>query len=288
MIVNVDWLSFTFPFALSKDEDGVIDPAVSFEEAMSKAWGSHISFIDAFEDWTAGGGRAPYTNSMYSKQAGIHLWTSPILDHVLCEITGHGCHVLRSSGILNSMIERHQKRVTRIDIACDIETSVKPPEFAAVRTTKRFKSGGHQFSDTGETIYVGSKSSDRYARVYRYYDPHPRAHLLRVEMVFRAEQAREISRRVLTETLYELAASCGAIYGWQHETWNTGISNPTPVSSYSEERHQGSTVRWLFTQVLPAAKRVCDEGETEHVIMFCKELLAHINENEYHVLIAKK
>lgn len=285
MIVTVDWISFTFPFVLQKDEDGVIDSGISFERALETGWGDMLSFIEAFEDWMPGGGRAPYTNSVRSAQAGVTFWSSPTMEHVLCEISGTGCHMLRASGILERLIERQSKRITRIDIAVDIESEVKPREFATRHSVKRFKSGRDIWSETGETMYVGSEKSERYARVYRYFPPHPRSHLLRVEHVFRAEQAREVAKLVLTSSPYDLAASVGAVYGWEHPIWQHGIDNPTPVSSYSQDRHMGGTVRWLFNQVLPAIERVASEGEDEHVLMFAKEVVAILKNKGYSLLI---
>lgn len=288
MIVNIDWISFTFPFVLQKDEDGVVDAAISFERALEMGWGDRRGYLDTIEDWKSGGGRRPYSNSVFSASSGIYFWSSPVLNHVLCEITGTGCEALRRSDLLYPLIAAHQDHITRIDIACDMETEVAPLEFADVRGSKRFKSGGYKRSESGETVYVGSKSSDRYARIYRYNSPHPRSHLLRCEMVFRAEQAREVAKLSLQSSPYDLAAQCGAIYKWEHHAWQTGVNDPTPVSSWSEERGMGSTVRWMFSQVLPAAKRVIDQGESEHVLMFCKELLAYISDGDYNVLIAKK
>jgi len=150
--------------------------------------------------------RAPYTDAWVQSEGGITLFASPNLTHACIEISGAGCERLLSHGQFQKILDCSKERITRIDIATDIETSTLPSEFVAIVAHDRMRASGYQKSETGETCYVGSKKSDRYARVYRYYKPHPRANLLRIEHVFRRDYAKVVAAAIL-ETSVEAAAA---------------------------------------------------------------------------------
>lgn len=134
------------------------------------------------------------------------------------EIGGKACAYLHASQRLQAVVLKALEvgNVTRLDIAVDMETDTDPRDFVEQRSNKRQKSVETAVSSTGTTCYIGSRKSDRYARVYRYNDPHPRADLLRCEMVFRGKHADIAARQWLAVGDEELAARAGNIYGWEH------------------------------------------------------------------------
>jgi len=152
------------------------------------------------------------------------------------------------------------ERCTRIDIACDIETDVRPTEFVACLTHERMRASGYQKSSTGETCYVGSQKSDRYARVYRYNTPHPRANLLRVEHVFRRENAKSVAIRCVDSAMGDIANAAGMAFGWKHKVWDIAISDSIDISAVRERGRTGTTVFWLVNQCAPAFKRLVQTG----------------------------
>jgi len=204
--------------------------------------------------------RAPYTDAWVQSEGGITLFASPNLSHACIEISGQGCERLIQAEILALVIDACKERVTRIDIACDIETNIKPSEFVKETSHERMRTSGHVISDTGETCYVGSQKSERYARVYRYNKPHPRADLLRVEHVFRKDYAKKVAAAIVGQTLETVARSAGLAFGWGHEIWQPDSDQCTDISLISERRDSGKTVFWLVNRVAPAFKRLCADG----------------------------
>lgn len=256
---HIDWLSFTFsPVYDSDPEDG-------YARAIQ------AGLLDMFTDdlvqavfagaWrTAQRSRAPYTDTWEDVESGISLYASPNLNHATIEISGAGCERLIEMGAIETVLEKCAQRITRIDIACDIETKTMPMDFVAKRDHERMRSNGMMNSDTGETCYIGSKQSERFARVYRYFPPHPRAHLLRVEMVFRREHAKKIATSIVANSIRDVVSSAGEAFGWSHEDWVVSSDHEVDLSITSPERNAGKTVSWLVRSVAPAIQRLIADG----------------------------
>jgi hypothetical protein len=171
-------------------------------------------------------------------------------------------------GWLEPIVAATAHMLTRIDIAVDMETDVQPKEFAAARENKRTKTSAEMHSETGETVYVGSMHSERYARVYRYAPPHPRSHLLRVEHVYRRDYAKTVGALVARETIRTVCASSAQLYGWCHplaDTWGKKVED---ITVPRPERNGGKTMVWLIRQCAPAFKKLVDEGAIEDPVRF--------------------
>lgn len=204
--------------------------------------------------------RAPYKDTWMDGSGGISIYASPNLTHCTIEISGAGCEKLIELGVIAELLERCHERITRIDVATDIETSTLPSEFVKQLSHERMRASGYQHSVTGETNYVGSKKSDRYARVYRYFEPHPRSHLLRIEHVFRRGYAKVVAQSLLDNSLESVAAAAGKAFGWAHVDWQPEAAQHADISIIAAERGQSSTVRWLLASCAPAFKRLVADG----------------------------
>lgn len=204
--------------------------------------------------------RAPYTDSWELADAGITLFASQTLVHCCVEISGAGCERLIKMGAVLEVLSAIHDRCTRIDIACDIETETSPLDFVSILSHERMRASGYQKSETGETCYVGSQKSDRYARVYRYAKPHPRAHLLRIEHVFRREYAKKVADAYSSASLESVAASCGEAFGWTHRDWKMDMDKLADITIISPARKGGATISWLIQACAPAFKRLVKEG----------------------------
>lgn len=236
-----------------------------YATAIEQAW---IATFDTETLATCFGGewekqeksRAPYTDAWNQKERGISLFAGISLNHCCVEISGSGCEKLIEANLLAEVLTAVVNNVTRIDIACDIETEVTPKQFTELVHHKRMRSSGYQLSASGETSYVGSRESERYARVYRYFAPHPRAKYLRVEHVFRRDNAKLVASAILDFGLDNVASSAGKAFGWSHPCWDTEAQENVDLSIVKAERQAGATVFWLLKQVAPAFKRLCDDG----------------------------
>jgi hypothetical protein len=265
MRTHIDWLTFTMrPLYMSSY-------AESTPEYEKYTGSIENAFFDTFNEGVmamAFGGtwerqersRAPYTDAWHLGNSGIVVFASPDLTHCCVEISGAGCERLIKLDVMDVVLRAIHERVTRIDIACDIETLTQPDGFVSVLKHKRMRASGYQASQTGTTCYVGSKTSDRYARVYRYNPPHPRSHLLRIEHVFRRQYAKVIAKECSNGNIEAISAAAGQAFGWAHPDWKPTDSQFVDISIVGSEREAGKTLYWLVNSCAPAFKRLVESG----------------------------
>lgn len=201
-------------------------------------------------------GRYPYKFSTDGE--GWRVFWSPGQTEVLAEIEGSGCEQLETSGRMHDVVELALERITRVDIATDIQTETTPQDFTDQRTNKRHKSHETAVSSTGTTVYIGSRKSDRYCRVYRYAEPHPRADRLRIECVYRGPQAVALARTWLEFGNDETAARAGNQYGWSHPDWEP--HSKEKIKAWRPDRKTHSRMHWYKTQVMPAIRGMVAAG----------------------------
>lgn len=167
--------------------------------------------------------------------------------------------------------------LTRLDIACDMLCLTRPNEFAGERRSGRFSAWSEVVSASGHTIYVGARSSDRYARVYRYNEPHPRAHLLRCEFVLKGKQAQQAAQTIKSDGLTAYTAALGNTFGWQHSDWLLGGLTDAEATAWRPERRQGKTVRWIYASVVPALLKLHREGALDVQALFDQDIFPRLD-----------
>lgn len=195
----------------------------------------------------------------------------------LVQVSGSGCAWFREEDHLETLINDWTDRCTRIDIALDIETDVEPEIFAKSKSNGRFKPSQHIERSSGITWYVGSRESDRHARVYRYNPPHPRHDKLRVEYQLADEQAKLASQILNLEGVDALGDKLSSLFGWNHPCFLATTNAPRLPSSKRPET-KGNTIFWLYKQVLPALKKSAEKGDIETLIAFESSVRAIIDE----------
>lgn len=257
--VTLDWLSVSIP----------IQALTSLPQAL---WLSNV--LNAFDElsgkalprpffeplWELGPGRPPYHVRWRAPTFGCTIFAHPDMSKALLEFSGVGCHWLSEGTSVLLVLDRLQNHATRLDLAVDLLTEASPQDFVATRGETRHETTAHIESRTGTTCYVGSQRSDRYARVYRYAAPLPRSDLLRVEHVFRREQARAICGAIASDGLQAVAAYCQSIYAWEHVAWAFDESTTVFNGVRGLAHRRANSVLWLIRQVFPAMKRMEREG----------------------------
>lgn len=259
MRTHIDWLSFTIPMVY--DTEGDNSYAAAIRNGFLYLFKPDVVVGIFGGAWVVGErSRAPYTDVWVDVASGFSLYGSPNLSHATVEISGNGCEKLIREGSIETVLRGCVERITRIDIACDVETDVMPLTFTSVLSHERMRSSGYVYSDTGVTAYVGSKQSERFARVYRYFEPHPRAHLLRVEHVFRRDYAKQVARAIVEVGIPSVANAAGEAFGWAHPVWNVVDAATIDISVTAPEKNAGKTVSWLVRSVAPAIQRLIADG----------------------------
>jgi len=269
--VLVDWISFTVPISPIGQGKKYTEVEARVHKALLQYLGDYYTELILAGSELTKKGRPPYVFGWRNGAAGVHLWAGEQYEHMTVEFSGLGCQLLWGTEKMMPLLEDVAGRLTRIDIALDILGNTKPEDFVVLRDNKRFSTESCMTSDSGTTCYVGSMKSERYARVYRYKRPHPRHEWLRVEHVFRREQAKAVGHLLLQFGLPSVAASCADVFGWRHDCLQDFHALGYPLNVVRPEREGGKTLYWLVSQVAPAFQRLVTQGTIADPETFLKE-----------------
>lgn len=209
--------------------------------------------------WTREKSRGFYTARFRHDQSDITLSYGQAHPHIFFELAGKACNNLDARELLLPLIHKTFERATRIDIAVDIPTTTTPEEFVRERTGRNFKSSGSIKSASGATEYLGGRTSERMARVYRFEEPHPRSHLLRVEAEYKGDAAKALCKYLSTQGLLATSLAAHQIFGWKHHSW---VAEDLKVSKIPYKHYHpanASTLRWLYGDVINALRRAIAE-----------------------------
>ena len=259
MDAKIDYLSFT----CMTDVRHVEGQGEQRNAVMAALWGKHPVFMEwasTLSGWENGGARAHYALSEFNARTFCAVRFGGSANHILVELPGTACQSLRDADLLTALITEVSERLTRLDVAVDIPHGCSPAEFVRAGYNERFKSHAELVSESGETEYVGSMKSERFARIYRYSAPHPRANTLRVEFVLRSDFAKAAAAHLLEASLVSLAALLGNTFGWVSEEWQPETTTEGRLRATRADRHEPGRVRWLYNVVIPAIIKASKEG----------------------------
>lgn len=217
-------------------------------------------------------GRAPYRWGWTDEISKVTIWAGGDVDHFTIEIPGQACEHFRRLNLEELMLRRGHTLASRVDIAIDIQTGLTPIEIVDMRDMGRNTTSSTLNSTSGQTCYIGSMSSEHYARVYRYNEPHPRSHLLRVEAVSRRHRAKKLCQAIVDGGLHSTLATL-----WK-ETGLPGILDfdnadmALSLNADRPERDGKNTVMWLSRQAAPAFRRMVQEGHIKDAEKFLREV----------------
>jgi len=261
--VFVDWLSFTLPGHHESGEDrkAMLDLVMrSVRRNLGHLWPT-VTDAQEFE-WA--GGRAPYLYRVLRKDHGVSILFDRRRPEILIEMTGLGCQTAWARHDLVELMATVNASVTRVDLTADLLTAISPGAFVGEGYSQRFKSVSSMVSESGETWYIGSWKSDRFARVYRYAPPHPRADKLRVEHVFRDNAATVCCQTIAREGFLKTMAMVGATFQWQHPAWaEAHFDTAERLVTARDPKSSRDSVHWVYSQVVPALTRLLVSGRLD-------------------------
>ncbi len=250
--IGIDWLSFTvidsFGFGENDPQEWRDSERASKINQYLYSLGVAESFVGISQKMT----RKPYNRVLPLRGNGGHLFFANALNYATAEFEGTGCQRIEDSGqyAMRNLLLGVLDRITRLDIAVDIETDTSPVAFCDRGYSPRFTTYHIAKSESGETYYVGAPTSDLMCRVYRYADPHPRSHLLRIEFVCRRERAQTFAKAYATDFL-QAARQLQTVFGFQHPDIMP-LDGATRLTTPRIRPDTASTMRWVVKQVRPA------------------------------------
>jgi len=273
MFTLVDYYSFTIPL-----KEPLGKAMFDADKQMAIRTFAQTVRISTFENgvednWETENAKGFYQTRLRHISADVTLSYGAINSHIFVELAGKACANFDSQDLLNQLIERTWERATRIDFAVDIKTEIAPKTFIEARSNKSFKSSGNKYSPTGGTEYLGGRSSERMARVYRYYSPHPRHEFLRVEAEYKGDAAKAASKHLVEAGVQQASLDAHQPFGWLHAIWDTGDCTATRITYRTFRPDTASTLVWLYGDVVSALRKATKTGllDLEEWLKFLRE-----------------
>jgi len=275
MFTLIDYYSFTIPLhePMGKgmfDADKYLAIQVFYDTAKLSTFNNGVE-----DNWETESARGFYQTRLRHSPTDVALSYGAINSHIFVELAGKACANLDSQSLLIPLIERTWERATRIDFAVDIKTEISPKTFIDQRSNKSFKSSGSKYSPTGGTEYLGGRSSERMARIYRYYSPHPRHEYLRVEAEYKGDAAKASAKHLIETSTEKAALDAHQPFGWLHVDWNTNDITQQRISYKTYRPDTASTLVWLYGDVVTALRKATKAGllDLEEWLKFLRERL---------------
>lgn len=262
VVKGIDWLSFSI--ATVRAPGGVGERQMAevhyiLDDLMSGIW-EPIASRHVWEGYEVGGF---YKYAMKDLNTPITVRWGSRDGHIHVDVTGQACADIRAVNAIEKLAEVVGTRASRVDLAVDLETEDEVLFFIDNGYNPVFKSHGFIQSATGDTYYIGSRKSERMARVYRYHAPHPRHKSLRVEVELKGKAAKRLleffsQKTDLTESdLVDLALEpfefkSPLLYGQMP----LDLSLPRASARLGD----GGGIRWVMKQVVPALVNMHNAG----------------------------
>jgi len=256
--VKIDYISISLPGELTfnTDEPSRVNSLLDALDALGgRALTNALIDMDFHEHPAFRG----YKYCLRSEKTfALVLWGGSY-NHTLLEFPGTACSVLDASDDLDALLLIGVKHATRIDVAADSVDFGLPKHFISYGYSGRIKTRETRNSPTGDTEYLGSRHSDKFARVYQYHAPHPRAGITRVEVSLKGALARAACKKYRDFGLELTCIGVSSSFGFKSPNWNTEKLTTDRVRTHRNETVHAETLRWLITQVAPSIVRLHSE-----------------------------
>lgn len=259
MYYSIDYYSFTLPIRAPFGEIDHESIRFAIQSFTSLVSGEHQHKF-GYGSWGVEQAKGFYSTRLRHEVSGVAISLGTINAHLFIELSGRACNNLEAIDALMGIIQATHERCSRIDFAVDIVTDEDPELFSMSRNGKAFKSNGTINSPSGKTCYLGSRASERMARVYRYNPPHPRSHLLRVEAEYKGDAAKIASKHLIETDVRQACLDAHKPFGWEHPAWDEEGTDGVKIPYKSYNPSNAATVRWLYGDVITALRKAITEG----------------------------
>lgn len=258
---SVDWLSITYKWESFKIQNGQ-----NLNEAVSKHVVEFLSmpYEGQWQSTTPLQGYAKAIVNKIGVRVNFSLPGSPNGVHVVYSgrtlQTFHWGDLLMDCYVLDG-------QVTRIDIALDVMDSPidilelyrHMKEGWCITQSKKYS---YIEGNTGQTLYVGSRQSERMLRVYdKAAEQGTTGQWVRFELEVKGAKARQIAHYVSIEGAEAIPALIADFATFIDYQWPDG--NPFKAEAINLPSIKGKetdTAKWLETGVLPSFKRVVPDN----------------------------
>jgi len=259
MYYCIDYYAFTIPIQ-SPIKDISHESLLSFTNTVVSFLNLQPVHFLSPASWGIEKAKHPYHTRLRHSTTDLCISVGNVNAHLYIELAGKCCATFDGGGILDDVIQKSASRVSRIDFATDILCQTDPLEFSSQRKNKSFKSSGNKRTPSGRTEYIGGRTSERMARVYRYEPPHPRADFLRVEAEYKGLAAKAATKHYLEVGLQQATLDAHSAFGWEHPAWTPENGDYGKIAYKAYRPENASTVRWLYGDVIKSLSKAIASG----------------------------
>jgi DNA relaxase NicK len=257
--VKVDWFAFTVPL-VSGTKDQSPDTVQHMRNAVNLASSGLFSPFYVVCEWELRNVAGFYAVTLIDQNSGFRMSWGDVNKHVYVELPGKACTAFSQVSDLPGLISVQQSRCSRIDLAGDWLTDVEPRGIIG----NAYESGRRAFSQIrsheGLTVYVGSRKSERFMRVYRYAAPHPRHEFLRIEHEYKGATAKTACATYLGEGCAAAFSLACNSYNWDDSRVKEFSFTEGKISSTRTRTDKAATLLWLMESVAPSLAKAAKEG----------------------------
>lgn len=275
MQTKIDYVGFTVPCRMPfevEDLDNANNALMALDDFLGGNW---VPITEGHE-WQTYKAKGFYHTRIFDDKSKVSVSFGNINRHIHVEFGGQALDHIRAIGFYEEFLQKVATRTSRVDFAIDFETQVSVSDFVVNRQKGRFKAGGNVFSEDGETSYIGSWKAERFARVYRYHEPHPRSKMLRAEVVLRGTYAKQAMSIVCKDGETVAALTAHEPFGWQHKLWQPTEAITSKIVSKRSDKEAASTLRWLNGDVSACIVRLHREDLINAYEWFEKYVSSHL------------
>ncbi len=260
----IDWAAFTLPIMYTETQPSlngfqirvtaVLEQMCELMPIITAHCADYLTLVTP---------QRPYRKGYACPNVGFRLNADWTRKEVLVVFNGQACGFVRELGNAAEveLLARVEATGTRLDFATDIDTTVSPTDVQEKGWSKRIISKSYIQSSQGQTLYIGSRKSDAFCRVYRYHPPHPRSDKLRIEFELKKDRARAVAGIAIVDGVATAARSVAARYEFGHATVLEAFhGHIRQIKTEAHNRSLASTEQWLLTQAAPAFLRLVREG----------------------------
>lgn len=156
-------------------------------------------------------------------------------------------------------------KIKRIDIACDLHGYINLEmlyKFAksgdAVTLARQV---AHIRSNSGETVYIGSRASEKYLRLYdKGAEQRAREHWFRAELECKGEYANAVAHHIQQHGPASIPAIIRGFCDFPtHRMWKKWMNTLHPSPTLPKAEKRTDTEKWLHDAVAPSLARVLRE-----------------------------
>lgn len=166
--------------------------------------------------------------------------------------------------------------VRRIDLAIDVPEALDPFDLFTDLEAERAAttSRKHQLiqSDSGWTVYVGSRTSEKFLRIYdKQAEAGLDKPLTRVELECKGDYAEGIAQHVDAEGYHGFPAIIRGFCDFpENGRWTHHLTSPTLSAGIPKKEKTSDTKRWLMESVSPALAKVLAQDHDFYVSFLLK------------------